>query len=178
MRLGDCSLKPTAFDHPARWQVPDDRWQIPDDRWQMPDDSVRVSDAMCHLSFAICLLHKVAPSFAIGASRVHAEFPSATIRRLRDEPRERGKPGPSDLRIARRGWSPCAFSDRPVAAEDLRSLFEAARWSASSYNEQPWRSSWRPVRTRRNSSDCFLAWWRATGPGPGRLPCLRGLREQ
>lgn len=36
-------------------------------------------------------------------------------------------------------WSPCAFSDRPVPEEDLRSLFEAARWSASSYNEQPWR---------------------------------------
>ncbi len=35
-------------------------------------------------------------------------------------------------------WSPCAFSDRPVAEEDLRSLFEAARWAASSYNEQPW----------------------------------------
>jgi nitroreductase len=36
-------------------------------------------------------------------------------------------------------WSPYAFSDRPVPEEDLRSLFEAARWSASSYNEQPWR---------------------------------------
>jgi nitroreductase len=36
-------------------------------------------------------------------------------------------------------WSPYAFSERPVAEEDLRSLFEAARWSASSYNEQPWR---------------------------------------
>jgi len=36
-------------------------------------------------------------------------------------------------------WSPCAFSDRPVPDDDLRSLFEAARWSASSYNEQPWR---------------------------------------
>jgi nitroreductase len=36
-------------------------------------------------------------------------------------------------------WSPCAFADRPVSAEDLRSLFEAARWAASSYNEQPWR---------------------------------------
>ena len=40
--------------------------------------------------------------------------------------------------IARR-WSPYAFSDRPVSADDLRSLFEAARWAASSYNEQPWR---------------------------------------
>jgi nitroreductase len=36
-------------------------------------------------------------------------------------------------------WSPYAFSDRPVPKEDLRSLFEAARWSTSSYNEQPWR---------------------------------------
>jgi nitroreductase len=39
--------------------------------------------------------------------------------------------------IARR-WSPYAFSDRPVSEDDLRSLFEAARWAASSYNEQPW----------------------------------------
>jgi nitroreductase len=40
--------------------------------------------------------------------------------------------------IAKR-WSPYAFSDRPVSEDDLRSLFEAARWAASSYNEQPWR---------------------------------------
>jgi nitroreductase len=40
--------------------------------------------------------------------------------------------------VAKR-WSPYAFSDRPVSPEDLRSLFEAARWAASSYNEQPWR---------------------------------------
>ncbi|MFI5337966.1 MAG: nitroreductase family protein [Opitutales bacterium] len=40
--------------------------------------------------------------------------------------------------IARR-WSPYAFADRPVSDDDLRSIFEAARWSASSYNEQPWR---------------------------------------
>jgi nitroreductase len=36
-------------------------------------------------------------------------------------------------------WSPTAFSSRPVPDEDLRSLFEAVRWTASSYNEQPWR---------------------------------------
>jgi nitroreductase len=40
--------------------------------------------------------------------------------------------------IARR-WSPYAFDDRAVPGADLRSLFEAARWSASSFNEQPWR---------------------------------------
>lgn len=39
--------------------------------------------------------------------------------------------------LARR-WSPYAFADRPVSEADLRSLFEAARWAASSYNEQPW----------------------------------------
>ncbi len=35
-------------------------------------------------------------------------------------------------------WSPYGFEERPVAQVDLRSLFEAARWAASSYNEQPW----------------------------------------
>jgi nitroreductase len=35
-------------------------------------------------------------------------------------------------------WSPYAFADRSVAERDLRSLFEAARWAPSSYNEQPW----------------------------------------
>jgi nitroreductase len=35
-------------------------------------------------------------------------------------------------------WSPYAFQDRLVSEADLCSLFEAARWSASSYNEQPW----------------------------------------
>jgi nitroreductase len=41
-----------------------------------------------------------------------------------------------DLIAAR--WSPYAFEDRPVPADDLRSLFEAARWAASGFNEQPW----------------------------------------
>ncbi|MEM7413817.1 MAG: nitroreductase family protein [Myxococcota bacterium] len=36
-------------------------------------------------------------------------------------------------------FSPYAWKDESVDAETLRSLFEAARWSASSYNEQPWR---------------------------------------
>lgn len=35
-------------------------------------------------------------------------------------------------------WSPYAFSDRPVAKDVVCSLFEAARWAPSSYNEQPW----------------------------------------
>lgn len=39
--------------------------------------------------------------------------------------------------IAKR-WSPYGFADKAVSKEDLCSLFEAARWAASSYNEQPW----------------------------------------
>jgi nitroreductase len=35
-------------------------------------------------------------------------------------------------------WSPRAFADRDVEPGDLQSLFEAARWAASSYNAQPW----------------------------------------
>jgi len=35
-------------------------------------------------------------------------------------------------------WSPYSFANRSVSDDDLRSLFEAARWAASSYNEQPW----------------------------------------
>lgn len=36
-------------------------------------------------------------------------------------------------------WSPRAFADRDVPAGDLKTIFEAARWAPSSYNEQPWR---------------------------------------
>lgn len=36
-------------------------------------------------------------------------------------------------------WSPRAFSDKPVSAEELQKLFTAASWAASSANEQPWR---------------------------------------
>jgi nitroreductase len=41
-----------------------------------------------------------------------------------------------DLMVHR--WSPRAFETRPVEREKLRSLFEAARWAASSFNAQPW----------------------------------------
>ncbi len=36
-------------------------------------------------------------------------------------------------------WSPRSFADKSVSSADLHTIFEAARWSASSYNEQPWR---------------------------------------
>src|SRR5487761_2514110 len=36
-------------------------------------------------------------------------------------------------------WSPRSFADRVVSPSDLHRIFEAARWAASSFNEQPWR---------------------------------------
>jgi nitroreductase len=41
--------------------------------------------------------------------------------------------------LIRRRWSPRAYSDKEVTTADLKTLFEAARWAASSSNEQPWR---------------------------------------
>jgi len=51
------------------------------------------------------------------------------------------KPAATDVslhELIRNRWSPRAFSEKPVPAEVLRSLFEAARWAPSSNNEQPW----------------------------------------
>src|ERR1700722_11912576 len=36
-------------------------------------------------------------------------------------------------------WTPREFTDRPIDSAQLRSLFEAARWAPSCFNEQPWR---------------------------------------
>ncbi|MBD2606859.1 nitroreductase family protein [Scytonema hofmannii FACHB-248] len=44
---------------------------------------------------------------------------------------------PIDDLLSKR-WSPLAFSEKSVEPEKLRSVLEAARWAASSYNEQPW----------------------------------------
>ena len=36
-------------------------------------------------------------------------------------------------------WSPRAMSGEGIREEELMTLFEAARWAPSSYNNQPWR---------------------------------------
>ncbi|KAA5543611.1 NAD(P)H-flavin oxidoreductase [Roseiconus nitratireducens] len=43
------------------------------------------------------------------------------------------------LDAVNRRWSPYRFERRGVEPEKLRRCFEAARWAASSFNEQPWR---------------------------------------
>jgi nitroreductase len=40
--------------------------------------------------------------------------------------------------LLQKRWSPRAFSTQSVEPEKLLSLFEAARWSASGFNQQPW----------------------------------------
>ncbi|MEK0286234.1 nitroreductase family protein [Caldifermentibacillus hisashii] len=36
-------------------------------------------------------------------------------------------------------WSPRSFSEQEVPEDILLSIFEAARWAPSAFNEQPWR---------------------------------------
>ena len=36
-------------------------------------------------------------------------------------------------------WSPRSMTGEEISDEELMSLFEAARWAPSSYNNQPWR---------------------------------------
>ncbi len=36
-------------------------------------------------------------------------------------------------------WSPRALSGEALSDEEVKALFEAARWAPSSYNNQPWR---------------------------------------
>ncbi len=50
-----------------------------------------------------------------------------------------------------RRFSPCAFEPRPVDQHHLLALFEAARWSASAGNEQPWSY----IVATRSESDEF-----------------------
>lgn len=40
--------------------------------------------------------------------------------------------------LIRDRWSPVCLTSRKIEPEILGSLFEAARWAPSSYNEQPW----------------------------------------
>src|SRR5271165_4025856 len=51
---------------------------------------------------------------------------------------KRAKPDHPIHELIASRWSPYGFDERAVSDDDLRSLFEAARWAPSSYNEQPW----------------------------------------
>jgi nitroreductase len=72
--------------------------------------------------------------------------------------------------LIRERRSPLAYSERSVGREELRSLLEAARWAASSYNQQPWHFI---VATKENHREyerllgCIVpanALWAASAP--------------
>ncbi|MBE9118470.1 nitroreductase family protein [Lusitaniella coriacea LEGE 07157] len=52
--------------------------------------------------------------------------------------------------LLKRRWSPLSFANRPVSPDTLCTLFEAANWTASCFNEQPWHFI---VATQDNSAD-------------------------
>ena len=67
--------------------------------------------------------------------------------------------------------SPYHFLDKPIRAETLHTLFEAARHAASGYNEQPWRFIYATRRHHRRISAFWIAWWREIGLGRSRPLC-------
>lgn len=52
-----------------------------------------------------------------------------------------------------RRYSPYLFEDKSVSDQDLKQCLEAARWAASSFNDQPW--SW--IVARREDQRAFAA---------------------
>ncbi|MGI9471151.1 MAG: nitroreductase family protein, partial [Rubripirellula sp.] len=57
----------------------------------------------------------------------------------------------SVLSAIRDRWSPYRFEPREVEGEKLLQCLEAARWAASSFNDQPW--SW--IVARRQDGEAF-----------------------
>lgn len=56
-------------------------------------------------------------------------------------------------------WSPRAFQSKAVSAEDLGSLFEAARWAPSCFNAQPWRfviATHEDAEAHQRLADCLV----------------------
>jgi len=70
-----------------------------------------------------------------------------------------------------RRWSPRAFDPTPIPENVLKSLFEAARWSMSCFNEQPWlflyATSSEDLKIYRSVLGEFNQKWTATAPVVG-----------
>jgi nitroreductase len=57
--------------------------------------------------------------------------------------------GPAVEPLLLERWSPRAFDSSTIPADDLETIFDAARWAPSAFNAQPWRF----VYARRDSAD-------------------------
>jgi nitroreductase len=83
---------------------------------------------------------------------------AAEVNRLKQAPPAKGV-----LPTVLNRWSPRSFSEREVTPDLLARVFEAARWAASSANEQPWR---------------FLVGTRNTPTFEKIFSCLIGLNKE
>ena len=55
-------------------------------------------------------------------------------------------------------WSPRGFSGEPLTEREVHTLFEAARWAPSCYNEQPWRFVYATApQDRERLAACLVA---------------------
>ncbi len=74
--------------------------------------------------------------------------------------------------LLKQRWSSLAFADKMISSEVLLSLLEAARWSPSCFNEQPWSFI---VATKENPAEyerLFSCIVEANQPWAGLAPVL------
>ena len=70
-------------------------------------------------------------------------------------------------------WSPRGFASEPLTEREVHTLFEAARWAPSCYNEQPWRFVYATEpQDRARLAACLVAKNQAWA---GRAPLLMFL---
>ena len=62
--------------------------------------------------------------------------------------------------LIQKRWSPRSFADEQIPTEQLNELFEAARWSASANNEQPWQYVY-----AHRGTPAFEQLWNCLKPG-------------
>ena len=62
--------------------------------------------------------------------------------------------------LIKKRWSPRSFQDKAVTPDQIKNLVDAARWAASSYNEQPWRFivGLKGDDTYDKILDCLVEW--------------------
>lgn len=76
-------------------------------------------------------------------------------------------------------WSPRSFSDKPVSDEHLAALFEAARWTPSWMNNQPWVFFYETDGPDRAKMEAIISefnrYWAVAAPVIGLIAARPGL---
>ncbi len=81
--------------------------------------------------------------------------------------------------LLKQRWSPRTFKEDSISTTDMNKLFEAARWSPSSNNEQPWRFIYATKGTQayKKIVDCLSAFNKKWAPNAPVL-LLTAYRER